>query len=166
MTTPRLDHVSITTADLVRSIAFYRDVLGLELTATGEAAEPELSDLVGLAGVRVRYAELSLGRTQILELLEYETPTDVPLDIRPNRPGATHLAFAVPDLIPVKARLDAANATVSKDVVTLTEEGEWNGVRTLYARDPDGVTIELVERAPTVIELPEDEPHPASRPTD
>ena len=163
MTTPRLDHVSITTADLVRSIGFYRDVLGLELTATGEAAEPELSDLVGLPGVRVRYAELSLGRTQILELLEYETPTGEPLDPTPNRPGATHLALAVPDLIPVKARLDAANATVSKDVVTLTEEGEWNGVRTVYARDPDGVTIELVERAATVIELPEDGSDRANR---
>jgi catechol 2,3-dioxygenase-like lactoylglutathione lyase family enzyme len=166
MTTPRLDHVSITTADLVRSISFYRDVLGLELTATGEAAEPELSDLVGLPGVRVRYAELSLGRTQILELLEYETPIDEPLDIRPNRPGATHLALAVPDLAPVKARLDAANATVSRDVVTLTEEGEWNGVRTLYARDPDGVTIELLERAATVVEIPEDEPDRAKRTID
>jgi len=50
--------------------------------------------------------------------------------------------------------------------VTLTEEGEWNGVRTLYARDPDGVTIELVERAATVVEIPEDEPDRAKRTID
>ena len=40
MTSPRLDHVSITSADLERSIAFYRDILGLPLMTRGEAAEP------------------------------------------------------------------------------------------------------------------------------
>jgi catechol 2,3-dioxygenase-like lactoylglutathione lyase family enzyme len=163
MTPPRLDHVSITTADLERSIAFYRDVLGLELTARGEADEPELSDLVGLPAVSVLYAELTLGPAQILELLEYVTPKGVPIDPTANNPGATHLALAVDDIQAYKDRLDQAGATISNDVVTLTEDTDWNGARTLYAHDPDGVTIELIERAPEVIRIPDAElTHPTS----
>jgi catechol 2,3-dioxygenase-like lactoylglutathione lyase family enzyme len=163
MTPPRLDHVSITTADLERSIAFYRDVLGLELTARGEADEPELSDLVGLPDVSVLYAELALGPAQILELLEYVTPKGVPIDPTANNPGATHLALAVDDIQTYKDRLDQAGATISHDVITLTEDTDWNGARTLYAHDPDGVTIELIERAPEVIRIPDAElTHPTS----
>lgn len=162
MTSPRLDHVSITTADLDRSVAFYGDVLGLALLASGEAGEPELSDLVGIPGVRVRYAEFDLGAPHILEVLEYLSARGEALEPSPNRPGATHIALAVADISPVKARLDAAGATVSRDVVTLTEDTDWNGVRTLYARDPDGVSIELVERD-GVIRLAETEPRPARR---
>ncbi|MGZ4155362.1 MAG: VOC family protein, partial [Actinomycetota bacterium] len=45
MTEVRLDHVSVTTADLERSIAFYRDVLGLPLVDRGEMEGEELETL-------------------------------------------------------------------------------------------------------------------------
>jgi catechol 2,3-dioxygenase-like lactoylglutathione lyase family enzyme len=163
MTAARLDHVSITTADLERSIAFYRDTLGLELLSTGDAAEPELSDLIALPDVHLRYAELSLGNDQILELLHYVSPTADAITPSPNRPGATHLALAVDDIDIYKRKLDAAAATISRDIITLTEDTDWNGARTLYAHDPDGVTIELIERAPAVIRIPEPEvTHPTA----
>ena len=155
MTAPRLDHTSVTTADLEGSIAFYRDVVGLPLLERGDGAEPELSELVGLPDVKIRWAELDLGGGLRLELLEYLTPEGEPLEPRPNRPGATHLGLAVADLAPVQRRLADAGALVSEDVVVLTEEGDWNGVRTIYARDPDGVSVEFVERAERLVRLPE-----------
>ena len=30
--------------------------------------------------------------------------------------------------------------------VTISEPGAWEGVRCFYASDPDGVTVELIER--------------------
>ena len=47
-----------------------------------------------------------------------------------------------------------------------SEAGDWNGVRTMYVLDPDGVTIELVERPRTerVIELPEAEERLGAQP--
>ena len=155
MTAPRLDHTSVTTADLERSIAFYRDVVGLPFLERGEGAEPELSDLVGLPDVKIRWAELDLGGGLRLELLEYVSPEGEPLELLPNRPGATHLGLSVADLAPVQRRLADAGALVSEDVVVLTEEGEWNGVRTIYARDPDGVSVEFVERIDLIVRLPE-----------
>jgi catechol 2,3-dioxygenase-like lactoylglutathione lyase family enzyme len=157
MGSPRIDHVSVTASDLERSVAFYRDVLGLTELGRGEADEPELSDLLALADVRVRWAELDLGAGQILELLEYRNPLGDPLEPSPNRPGATHLGLGVEDIGSYRARLADAGALISPGVVTLTEDTDWKGTLTLYARDPDGVTIELVERTRRVVVLPEAE---------
>lgn len=156
---PRLDHVSVTCADLDRSVAFYRDVLGLRLLGRGSAEEPELSVLTGLAGTRLRWAELDLGGGQVLELVEYLHPRGGRLEPSVHEAGSGHLALAVEDIDAAYARLLAAGARVRSEPVRLTEEGDWNGVRVVYLSDPDGVTVELVER-PEVIRLPEAEPVP------
>lgn len=154
--TLRLDHVSVTTERLDRSIAFYRDVLGLPFKDRGEASEPELSTLTGLDDVRVRWAEFDLGGGQLLELLEYLSPVGDPVQPRPNRPGATHIGLAVDDLSSIAMRLVEAGVAVSEQPVTLSEEGEWHGVQVLYVRDPDGVSIELVDRtSPAALRIPE-----------
>jgi catechol 2,3-dioxygenase-like lactoylglutathione lyase family enzyme len=153
--TPWLDHVSVTTADLARSVAFYRDVVGLPLLGSGEAAEPELSTLLGMEDVRLRWAELDLGGGQILELIEYVTPTGEPLDVRANRPGAGHIGLAVEDFDAVHSRLVEAGAMTSERPVVLTEDGDWKGTRSLYARDPDGVAIEVVARQGRVVRIPD-----------
>jgi catechol 2,3-dioxygenase-like lactoylglutathione lyase family enzyme len=61
---PRLDHVSVTCADLERSIAFYRDALGLPFLGRGEAAEPELSIVSGHPGTRIAGASSTLARAR------------------------------------------------------------------------------------------------------
>jgi catechol 2,3-dioxygenase-like lactoylglutathione lyase family enzyme len=154
MSEVRLDHVSVTTADLERSIAFYRDVLGLPLVDQGELEGQELETLIGRPGARARWAEVALGGGQILELLQYVSPADGGLDPRPWKAGATHIGLAVESLDPVLARVRDAGAAVS-ETVTLSEPG-WDGVRCVYASDPDGVSIELVERPrERIVVLPE-----------
>ncbi len=144
MTGPRLDHVSVTCADLERSIEFYRDVIGLPLVDRGDIHGEELETLVRRAGVRARWAELALGGGQILELLEYVEPNEAGLEQKPWRAGATHIGLAVESLDGVLRRLYDSGTDVS-DVVTLTESG-WEGVRCVYSTDPDGVSVELLER--------------------
>jgi catechol 2,3-dioxygenase-like lactoylglutathione lyase family enzyme len=155
-----LDHVSVTTADLERSIAFYRDLIGLPLVDRGELEGDELETLIGRPGARARWAELALGGGQVLELLQYVRPAERALDQRPWRAGATHIGLAVESIDPPLARMREAGIDVS-DVVTLSEPG-WHGVRVCYAADPDGVTIELVERPrERLIAVPEAESHAA-----
>jgi len=154
VTQARLDHVSVTSGDLERSIAFYQDVIGLPLLDRGELEGQELEALVRSHGARARWAELALGGGQILELLQYVEPAEAPVEPRPWRPGATHIGLACDALDGVLRRLADAGVDAS-DVVTLTEPG-WQGVRCLYVRDPDGVTIELLERPrERVVVLPE-----------
>lgn len=57
--------------------------------------------------------------------------------------GRTHVAFDVPDL----AALDAWRAHLARAGVAIEAEQAWpSGGRSLYFRDPDGHSIELITR--------------------
>lgn len=144
MSAVRLDHVSVTTSDLDRSIVFYRDVVGLPVAGSGELEGAELETLLRRPGARARWAELALGGGRVLELLQYLAPHEDAIDQRPWRAGSTHIGLQVESLDAVLARLAHVGVEVS-EVVTLSEPG-WEGVRCVYSSDPDGVTIELLER--------------------
>lgn len=142
-----VDHVSVTTSDIERSLAFYRDLLGLTVTDRDELHDPELALVTGVPGAKARYAELDLGDGRVMELLEYLSP-GAPLSQSVNSPGSGHLAFTVDDIDAFHARFVQAGVTVRSTPVTIREPGPWFGVRVIYSVDPDGVTIELVERPP------------------
>lgn len=142
----RLDHVSVTCAELERSLAFYRDLLGLRVIEQGESAEPELATITGLAGARIRFADLDTGAGQVLELIEYADPPGAPLRARTCDPGATHLAFRVEDVVKAHRALTDAGVTTRSRPVEVTEGISWAGSRCFYALDPDGVTVEFIER--------------------
>ena len=124
--TPVLDihHASLLVADTGRALAFYRDLLGLEVVAD----RPDL----GYPG-----AWLQVGGRQI-HLLELPNPD--PVAGRPAHGGRDrHLALAVTDLDGLADRLGAAGVTF-----TLSRSGR----RALFCRDPDANALEFVECPP------------------
>jgi diaminopimelate decarboxylase len=141
-----VDHVSVTCGDLDASVRFYRDVLGLPLRGRGRTDGPELSTLIGLDGVVLEWAELRLGDGRILELLRYVAPEGTPVAQRPCDPGSGHLALRVEHIDAIAARLRAAGMPARSEPVTIEDPGDWFGCRCLYVSDPDGFTIELLER--------------------
>jgi catechol 2,3-dioxygenase-like lactoylglutathione lyase family enzyme len=143
-----LDHVAVTSEDLERSLDFYRDLLGIPVLDRGESAVHYLGEITGFEGARLRWADLDLGHSQVLELLHYVDPQGERLSQRTNDPGSAHIGLAVDDLAAMHKALIAAGVVVRSEPVTIDEPGGWGGVRCLYAVDPDGVTIELVERPP------------------
>lgn len=69
-----IEHVGLSVADLERSLAFYRDLLGFELLRVLDCApEGDLGTVVGMPGCRARVAHLLLGG-RMLELFEYAEP--------------------------------------------------------------------------------------------
>ena len=146
MTVTGLHHASITVADLDRSLHFYRDLLGVRVTDEGEDSGPELDAITGLSGVRIRYAELDLGGGRLLEVIEHVPPRGGRLAQHQVDAGASHLALRVDDVDATSARLAAAGVTISGRPTTITAPGAWNGARCVYVVDPDGRTVELVER--------------------
>jgi len=52
----------------------------------------------------------------------------------------------VDDVDAVCARLAAAGVTVPGRPTTITAAGPWQGARCVYVEDPDGRTVELVQR--------------------
>jgi catechol 2,3-dioxygenase-like lactoylglutathione lyase family enzyme len=140
------DHVSVSTADLDRSIAFYTGVLGIPVLGRGEDSGPEIRKLVGLDDVSIRWADLDLRDDRILELVEFISPPGESIARSLWDPGSGHFGLRVDDLDGLYARLLEAHITLRSEPVTWTEPGAWNGVRVLYAIDPDGTWVELVER--------------------
>jgi catechol 2,3-dioxygenase-like lactoylglutathione lyase family enzyme len=141
-----IDHAGITVASLEAALVFYRDLLGLEVTGQGEDSGRELDAISGLSGVRIRYAELDLGGGQLLELIEFRPPAAGRLARGPREPGASHLALRVDDVDALYEQLVAAGVTVPGHPTTITAPGPWEGARCVYVEDPDGRTVELVQR--------------------
>jgi catechol 2,3-dioxygenase-like lactoylglutathione lyase family enzyme len=141
-----VNHVGVTTADIDSSVRFYGDALGLKLRGRGETDSPELSTIIGLPDTKLRWAEFYLPGGQILEILEYVSPTGTPLVQRTCDPGSGHVAYEVRGIQALYDRLLHHGVTVRSDPVRIEEEGDWEGYRCIYAVDPDGFTVEFVER--------------------
>jgi catechol 2,3-dioxygenase-like lactoylglutathione lyase family enzyme len=141
-------HTGFTVADITRSLAFYRDLLGLEVIAEQVAEAEYLGRVVGFPGVRQKQAFLRVpGDGHRLELLEYLTHPGEPTPRETNRPGNGHICLYVDDLAGTHARLRDAGVTLMSEPVEITA-GVNRGAWAVYARDPDGFTVELFQRPP------------------
>lgn len=93
----RMDHVAISVTDLDKTIAFYRDVIGMEKVFDREFGEP-MASLIGVEGARARVVHMKLGDS-VVELFDYGHPGG--REPRPDRQqsdyGLTHIGFLVQD---------------------------------------------------------------------
>ncbi len=147
MSTSGIDHVSVTVGDLDRSLAFYRDLLGIPLLGRGEEAGSEVASVTGLTDAHFYFADLDLGSGQILELLQYVRPEGVRLKPRVFDSGSGHIAIRVENLDDTLRRLKREGILPRAAPVELRDPKWWRGARCVYVSDPDGVTVELVERS-------------------
>ena len=122
MTNPgyRLAHASVLVADTATALAFYRDVLGLQVSTRRPAL-----DFPG--------AWFELGECE-LHLIEQPSP-----DARTGRPPHAgrdrHIALHVDDLAALCARLDAARIPYTRS---------RSGRAAIFCRDPDGNGLEFI----------------------
>ena len=138
------DHTGITVSSLERSLAFWRDVLGFELSHRAHQSGKMASEITGVPGAEISLAVLKAPGHKI-ELLEYLAPPDrKSVDVRPCDVGSAHVALTVDSL---EAVLDAIAASGWKAVGTpqTLQTGPNAGKRVVYVRDPDGTTIEFME---------------------
>jgi catechol 2,3-dioxygenase-like lactoylglutathione lyase family enzyme len=139
------DHTGITVSDLERSLAFWRDVLGFELSHTAHQTGEMAQQITGVKGAELKLAVVKAPGGHKIELLEYLAPPDRKLaDVRPCDVGHIHVALVVDDLDVVLERIVAAGWKAPGKAQTL-KTGPNAGKRVVYVRDPDGATIEFME---------------------
>jgi catechol 2,3-dioxygenase-like lactoylglutathione lyase family enzyme len=135
-----LEHAALSAADLDRSVAFYRDVLGFTLVRVIEPRDDGmLGRIAGLPEARARIAHLEFG-DNMLEIFEYVSPrgAPVPHERRQCDHGWVHLGLRSDDVPGDCARLRA------RGVEFVSEPVEFRpGVWVVYFRGPDGEMCEL-----------------------
>jgi catechol 2,3-dioxygenase-like lactoylglutathione lyase family enzyme len=143
-----LDHVGLSCSDLDGTLAFFCGLLEIPLRKQGTLDGGSAGLAVGHPDLRGRYADLDLGAGRTLELFEIDTPHGEPLVPDALRPGGGHLALHVRDVDALVERVSAAGyALGSEAAVEFEEPGIWNGARVVYVTGPDGIVVELIERA-------------------
>jgi glyoxylase I family protein len=127
-----LHHVTAICADLGRTTAFYRDVMGLTLVREGhneddpDARHFWFGDPQGSPGTLVSF-------------MEYPS-----MEAAKGGVGSTHhFAFAVGSA----EELDAWRDWLRSRDVQCTDVFERGGLRSIYLRDPDGHIVELATTA-------------------
>ncbi len=135
-----LQHVSASVSDLGRSIEFYSDLLGLNYLGTQWMLPDQVYAIFNLQGTKVRYGWFKVGRSGILELLEFDPQSSAPNHLIPNRPGQLHFALQVRNLDEMYKEL--LEAGVEGLVLPRMMQG---GSKVAYIKDPDGLVIKLID---------------------
>jgi methylmalonyl-CoA epimerase len=127
----RIHHVAVVVRDLDASLAFYRDVLGLNL----ETVLPIPSD-------RVTIAFLPLGESKIELVMPTDDSTGVARFLEAKGEGFHHVCFEVDDLAETLTRLAIDGVEL---IDTAPRKGAEGPVAFLHPRSCHGVLVELIE---------------------
>ena len=140
------NHTSFTVSDLERSVAFFRDALGFEVTSKAPRNPDVVSRITGIPGTEMLIAYVR-GPGHSLELIQYLGPKEGRGRVRslPCDVGFAHVAYDVDD---IEAAIDAA---AGHDVhvigeVAVIDQGPNTGGKVAYLRDRDGITIEFIQK--------------------
>jgi catechol 2,3-dioxygenase-like lactoylglutathione lyase family enzyme len=144
---PVLHHAGMTVSDLDRSLAFWRDALGMQTVVDQESRGGYFEAIVGEHGVVCRTHHLAFdGQGARIELFQFLSPAGGQHRTRPADVGFAHVCVAVDDgLDALLARLVAAGGTPVTPEPVAIDRGANTGGRALYVRDPDGHVLELFE---------------------
>jgi len=138
-----IDHTAVVVGDTDRSLAFYRDRMGLAEAGHSENFGPEQERLNGVFGARLRITQVRAARGPGIELLEYLAPRDgrpYPSDERGSDLFHWHVRLVSSDGSGLVSALRAAHAAF----VTLPGGGApASTVLPLRVRDPDGHVLQL-----------------------
>jgi catechol 2,3-dioxygenase-like lactoylglutathione lyase family enzyme len=142
-----VDHFGVTVSDVERSLAFWRDQLGLVEVGRGVIEWEHLDRLVALSDTRIEWVELGISGGGTVELSRYHRPEGAPVAPgEENEPGRSHISLLVDDLASMLAALRAEGVRARTDEPVDIPVGAYAGGKAVYVFDPDGVEIELIQR--------------------
>jgi len=146
-------HAGITVSEMDRSLAFYRDLLGLELLWRRVFEEPEIREIVGVPEASaIEVAMLRVPGSDLdVELLEYRGCEQVSGATAPSRHGTGHFCLFVESIDELHAELLARGVRFRSDGPVEMTGGPNRGGKSLYSLDPDGYIVEFHQRPPAAV---------------
>ena len=146
-------HFNVVVTDLERSLKFYRDLLGGQVTGVSRASGKGAAIALGLGetaewdGCFVRFGDDE--RATLIDLLQWINPpsTGKPYD-KLNNVGIPRMALRADDIDKMYDDLKSKGVEFlsAPQIVQLTPETPDTGlIKIVVCRDPDGTAVELVE---------------------
>jgi catechol 2,3-dioxygenase-like lactoylglutathione lyase family enzyme len=142
-----LNHVGFSVSDLDRSIEFYSQLLGYPPYFKEVYDVEYVGRMVGYPGA-IQYAaffKLPGDQQVFLELIQYLNPVPERVDMNGYNAGIAHLCLQVDDLDAEFERITAIGGRFRSESVVDSDYGIYEGARSAYFRDPDDISIQLVQ---------------------
>jgi len=137
-------HAGLVVRDPERSLAFYRDIIGLKVRARMTESGEYIEKVVGIPGAVLEWAKLECPEGSLVELIEYKKgigSVEEPEKASAYRRGFSHVAFTVRDIEDMYRTLKG----LGFDCNNPPETSPDGLVKVMYCHDPDGIIVELVE---------------------
>jgi catechol 2,3-dioxygenase-like lactoylglutathione lyase family enzyme len=137
-------HTGFVVTDLEKFIKFYEG-FGLSVVSRMIEEGDYIDKLVGLDGVKLEWAKLSLPDGSMIELLEYHTHFDLvnkTADFQlANRLGCSHIALTVRNIDETIEYICQSGGAIKNSYQTSPD----GNVKVAYCFDMDGNILEIVE---------------------
>jgi catechol 2,3-dioxygenase-like lactoylglutathione lyase family enzyme len=134
------------TAD--RSIAFYRDLFGVEPLFVNDMRGEGLARGAGLPQADLRFCMMKISNV-VLEIIEWRTPEAKPAPAGGPHVGGFHIAFEVDDIDVVHRTLQAKGIEFTAEPHRFADEDaapSIAGATFVYFKDPDGIGLEVYQK--------------------
>src|SRR5581483_189911 len=142
-----LDHIAVTVSDLNRSLAFYRDLLGLKEVERHHLEGETISKMAAKSGVVLDVVRLCAPDTPrvLIDLPQYHALKGKVSTAQLGDAAHSHFCFGVPDVWAAYRDLSAKGVEFISEPVTF--ELESGTLHVVWMKDPDGFILELVTSA-------------------
>lgn len=142
-----LDHIGFSVSSLDRSVDWYSFFLDSPPLLRKNWDVEYVGRLVGYAGLRLDAAFWRLPGGTVLELIEYQSPEPGRVSMETFNVGNAHLCLVVDDLTADFERLRGHAAFRYPEPIVIPW-GPYMGGKACYLRDPDGISVELMQLPP------------------
>ena len=140
-----MSHIAICTRDMEKSLAFYRDILGMQVLFDGPTDPTEGGRLQNYQQARKNRRRVSLsfgaGKKPTLTITSHPGEDIAGAPLKLDQMGITHFSFTVPDPTALLEELQARGVPLGGPREAFANaQGQ---VRSFYVYDPDGIIIQF-----------------------
>ena len=141
-----VSHIAICVSDLDKSLAFYRDILGMRVdfdevqdTTTGGLPSVYAHDRKTRRTVHVRYGLGQTAPSLVLTSHPGEDPDGGPIKL--DQVGISHLSFTVSNVAELAAELTSKGVEMAAPLEAFTAAD--GRVSSIFVYDPDGILLQF-----------------------
>ena len=139
------DHISVTVSDMDRSLAFYRDMLGLEEIERHRHEGYAINTLAAKEGIVMDVVRLQAPETPglLLDLQQYIAPEGGFSNAKLGDVGHSHICYGVPDVWAAYREYSEKGVKFISEPVRF--DLDFGVLHVVWFYDPDGSVLELVQ---------------------